>query len=25
VEYQWLTNKVKEQDSRFLNHLSYRW
>jgi hypothetical protein len=25
VEYQWLQNRFKEQDSRFLNHLSYRW
>jgi hypothetical protein len=25
VEYQWLTNKFKESDSRFLNHISYLW
>ncbi len=25
VEYQWLTNKFKEKDSRFLNHISCRW
>ena len=25
VEYQWLTNKFKDNDSRFLNHISYRW
>ncbi len=24
-EYQWLTNRFKESDSRFLNHISYRW
>lgn len=25
VEYQWLTNRYKDQDSRFLNHISYIW
>ncbi|MBN2355037.1 hypothetical protein JXO59_02930 [candidate division KSB1 bacterium] len=25
VEYQWLTNRVKESDSRLLNHISFRW
>ncbi len=25
VEYQWLTNKYKKSDSRFLNHISCRW
>lgn len=25
VEYQWLTNRYKEQDSRFLNHITFRW
>ena len=25
VEYQWLTNRFKKQDSRFLNHISYLW
>ncbi|MBN2008713.1 hypothetical protein JW960_05165 [candidate division KSB1 bacterium] len=25
VEYQWLTNRFKESDSRFLNHIRYRW
>jgi hypothetical protein len=25
VEYQWLTNRLKDQDSRFLNHISYIW
>jgi len=24
-EYQWLTNRLKENDSRFLNHITYRW
>jgi len=25
VEYQWLNNRYKEMDSRFLNHISCRW
>lgn len=25
VEYQWLTNRYKEKDARFLNHISCRW
>jgi hypothetical protein len=25
VEYQWLSNQSKKQDSRFLNHLLWRW
>ncbi|MBN1999325.1 hypothetical protein JW935_17330 [candidate division KSB1 bacterium] len=25
AEYQWLTNRFKESDSRFLNHISYHW
>lgn len=25
VEYQWLTNRFKDSDSRFLNHIHYRW
>ena len=25
VEYQWLSNPYKKQDSRLLNHLSFRW
>jgi len=25
VEYQWLNNRFKDSDSRFLNHISYRW
>jgi hypothetical protein len=25
VEYQWLKNRFKKSDSRFLNHISYRW
>jgi len=25
VEYQWLTNRYVESDSRLLNHISYRW
>ncbi|MBN2413991.1 hypothetical protein JXQ31_20115 [candidate division KSB1 bacterium] len=25
VEYQWLNNRYKDSDSRFLNHISYRW
>lgn len=25
VEYQWLTNRFKSQDSRFLNHISFVW
>ncbi len=24
-EYQWLTNRLKDNDSRFLNHITYRW
>jgi hypothetical protein len=24
-EYQWLTNRFQESDSRFLNHITYRW
>jgi hypothetical protein len=25
IEYQWLTNRFKDSDSRFLNHIHYRW
>ncbi len=25
LEYQWLNNKFTENDSRFLNHITYRW
>jgi hypothetical protein len=25
VEYQWLTNRYKDSDSRFLNHISFVW
>jgi len=25
VEYQWLSNRFKESDSRFLNHISFVW
>ncbi len=25
AEYQWLTNRFKEQDSRFLNHIHFSW
>ncbi|MBN2088729.1 hypothetical protein JW964_03910 [candidate division KSB1 bacterium] len=25
VEYQWLTNRFKESDSRFLNHIHFSW
>ena len=25
VEYQWLTNKYKSSDSRFLNHIAFVW
>ncbi len=25
AEYQWLTNRYKKQDSRFLNHITWRW
>jgi len=25
VEYQWLTNRIEKQESRLLNHISFRW
>ena len=25
AEYQWLTNRYKQSDSRFLNHIAFRW